>query len=459
MSASSPASDLANAAELRSPGQRAGFFSASFSVLVTNVCAGLLAVGTQIITARVLGPAGRGQYVLITLVTVIGATVGSVGLPPATVFFTARRTHSRRAIVDGNLFISVAVGAAIFLVGTTAVFLAPAGWIHTSRWLIVVALACIPLMLIFTSLQAVYQGENHFRTMNALSVLQTAFPLAFSSVALLGLGLHLGGAVYAYGAAVLATASVAVGLAARAGGIQFRPPWDYIKRAVKYGLQVQFNYIAAFLTYRIDMVLVAALASSVAVGYYSVSVVIAERVWLLSLAISTVLLPRIAGETSERVRQRTTAQATRATFWLSSAIALFLFAFGRELISLLFSSEFARSATALNGLLLGIVLFSVSRILVNDLAARGRPIVNAYVSYTCLAVNIGANLLLIPAYGIAGAAWSSSISYGLACLMTMVIYCRLTGSSAWKLISPTLLVSDLGSALRRRRRPPVVPDL
>ena len=46
---------------------------------------------------------------------------------------------------------------------------------------------------------------------------------------------------------------------------------------------------------------------------------------------------------------------------------------------------------------------------------------------TGLAVNVAANLVLVPRLGINGAAISSSISYGLTALITLFVFRRLAG--------------------------------
>jgi O-antigen/teichoic acid export membrane protein len=436
--------EFAQAPERVGQSTRRGVFGASLFVLIANVCAGLFAVGTQIITARILGPAGRGEYVLITLVAVLGVTFGALGIPAATVYFRAGRHFPRKTIVAGNLFLSLLIGGLILVVGSVTVLLAPDDWFHAPRLLIVVALASIPFFLITSNLQAVFQGDHDFKTMNVLSIMQTALPFVFTALALLIFDVGLRGAVIAYAGGAVGTALVALARAARRGeGIGIGPSRAYTKHVLKYGLQAQLAYLAIFLIYRVDTLLVAGLAGSSAVGYYSVAVVIAERVWLLSFATSIVLLPRIASETSEAVRQAMTARATRSTFWLSASIALALLLGGHELIALLFSSSYNRSVAALDGLLIGIVALSASRILANDLAARGHPILNAYVGYASLAANVGANLILIPRFGIAGAAWSSSISYTLSLVLTIMIYCKQTRSSSWALFSPALLLRDV----------------
>ena len=67
-----------------------------------------------------------------------------------------------------------------------------------------------------------------------------------------------------------------------------------------------------------------------------------------------------------------------------------------------------------------------------------------------LAVNVVANLLLIPAAGISGAAVSSSISYGVTAVLTLAAFRRLTGRGLVETL--VLRPHDVAAGLRSLRR-------
>ena len=75
------------------------------------------------------------------------------------------------------------------------------------------------------------------------------------------------------------------------------------------------------------------------------------------------------------------------------------------------------------------------------IVGRGRPGTGTLILLSGLAINVIANLLLVPRFGINGAAASSSISYGLTAIMTLVVFRRLSGRG----VTETLVIraSDL----------------
>jgi Na+-driven multidrug efflux pump len=82
-------------------------------------------------------------------------------------------------------------------------------------------------------------------------------------------------------------------------------------------------------------------------------------------------------------------------------------------------------------LLLGVVALSLHKILASDLSGRGLPQYPSITSALALVVTLVADLLLIPRYGIVGAAWASTLAYGVQTIALVVIYRRVTGV-AWR---------------------------
>ena len=155
-----------------------------------------------------------------------------------------------------------------------------------------------------------------------------------------------------------------------------------------------------------------------------------------SQAVSTALFPTIAAETSESARRFITPFVARSTLWLTALLGAIVVVAAGPAVDLLYSSRFSASAAVVRILVPGIVLFSAARVVTNDIAARGRPLVNSLIAAISVACNIALNVVLIPRYGIDGAAWASTGSYSLLFLATAVIYRRVTGvpltEYAWK---------------------------
>ena len=173
-----------------------------------------------------------------------------------------------------------------------------------------------------------------------------------------------------------------------------------------------------------------------AVGYYSVAVGIAEKLWLISQSAGTVLFPKVASEKDEKRRKEFTPLVSRATIFATALGALVIFFLSRWIVIFLYSNVYLSAVRPLQILLLGAVAVSGSRVLGNDLAGRGRPMLNTYLNTITLATNLGLNLLWIPRFGIVGAAWATTVSYSIALIGSMVVYSRVSGNQWTKVLLP-----------------------
>ena len=108
---------------------------------------------------------------------------------------------------------------------------------------------------------------------------------------------------------------------------------------------------------------------------------------------------------------------------------------------MLFGNEYLPSVEPLWYLIPGIVALSICKVLGNELAGRGKPIINTYISITSLVVNIPLNFLLIPVLGISGSALASTISYTVSAVLTLVYFSRVSENRILDLI--ILKKSDL----------------
>ena len=86
---------------------------------------------------------------------------------------------------------------------------------------------------------------------------------------------------------------------------------------------------------------------------------------------------------------------------------------------------------------LGLCYFSILRL---DLLGKNRPGALSLMMGLGALFNLALNLLLIPPYGIVGAATASSIAYLAVTLAMLILYCRLSGVSFWQTL--VILPSD-----------------
>ncbi|WP_460177203.1 flippase [Thermodesulfovibrio hydrogeniphilus] len=402
----------------------------------TNLASLVFGLVTSVILARVLGPEGRGIYALATLLPSLIVTFGNLGIGPATVYYVARGEFRSQEILGNNALLSVGLGSAGFLAGLLiAFFFRETVLPGVSLEYLLLALTLVFPNFFFSYINYVLLGAQRIKEFNYVQIVQSVLFLLSIAIALLVLKAGVSGAILAGLLTWLVVDALVFRLAAKvAGGVDLKPNCLYIKRATTYGIQAHLSNILGFLNYRVDMFLVNGFLGPAALGLYSVAVGLVEKLWMISYAASTVLFPRVAGESKEQRRKEFTPLVARTVLWTTGLVALALVLLSHWIVLLLYSEAFLPAVSALKALLVGIVALSAWRVLANDIAGRGHPGLNIYTGLAAVVTNIALNLLWIPRYGIVGAAWASTVSYTVSFLCVLFFYCRLSGNRWTKVI-------------------------
>jgi O-antigen/teichoic acid export membrane protein len=181
---------------------------------------------------------------------------------------------------------------------------------------------------------------------------------------------------------------------------------------------------------------------------------LAEMIFLFPRAVSNVFFPQVAASSQED-SNRQVALVSRVTLLVSGMFA-FLLVPAAAVMILLVLPAFVPSIAPLLVLLPGVVALSAAGVVSGYLTGIGRPGITSVISLISLAVNIVANLILIPKFGIVGASAASLVSYTLSTLMLTAIAARLSGTPVaafWiPRISDVRFAASTGVSLLRRMR-------
>lgn len=400
--------------------------------LATRVAALIFGIGSSILLARGLGPAGKGEYALIVLIPALLQMAGGLGLDQAVVYLVARRRDRARRIVTTLGGVAVALGLAVIIVyaGVSRIpayarYLAVAQVDPALVWVLVLLL---PLVLAGQVVTSGILALERYRDFNLSSLITPVLNLALLVVLLLTDRLDVVGAVIATGAASVGGLAGSATLFARgAPSGPSTPVSGLLRESLGFGWRAHFANLAWFVHYRADMFLVGYLAGPAALGFYSIAVGLAERLYMAPSAVGTVLFPRVAAEGAGS-DGRATARACRHSLWLTLALAVALAAVARPIVGLLYGSAFLPSVAPLWVLLPGVVGLAVGRVVSADLNGRGLPGTVARANGALAVVNVVLNLWWIPIWGVVGAAAATSCSYGAAAALLAWWYRRVAGA-------------------------------
>lgn len=403
--------------------------------------AGLMQLGLLMVITRVLGPEGAGSYAVALLLPTMMSQLLNLGLASANIYFVASRQFplervwaASRDLMAMVVLFGITMGSALILMASDTLF--PG----VPQPVLLMALVIFPFSLMMSIVAGMFQALQDFRSFNLAVIAQPALALTGA------FALWAGGAVNLVALLGVVSLSHAVALGLALSILRHRLSLfrdfgghiPYLRKALVYGVKAHLGNILTFLNYRLDLFLVNLLAGPAAAGLYIVAVRLVEQLWIVSQAVSTVIFPRLAAMAGdEAARRRFTPLVARIVLWITLFGAGLLAAIARPLIEVLFGAEFADASLAVMILLPGVVLAASARVLANDLAARGRVGINLGLAAFALVINTTANLMLIPPFGIAGAAAATSLAYTVIFLVRLVLQRFIAKTLWWTILIPT----------------------
>lgn len=378
-----------------------------------------------IIIARYFGPEGNGVYSVAMLFSQLLANFLNLGITPASVYYINTGQASLRDAWNASVKIFIAlsiIGGSIGLI--VILFFSESLFPSIPKSALFLGLCIFPLSLFHAFISGIFQAVQDFKGYNL-----TLFSQALTALALAGIlaGLNIQNVELFLGSFMLS-----VVIASTLGAIVLyrrhlkhaQPPTQSIKRKLlNYGYKAHLGSLVSFFNSRLDLLIVNALIGASSAGVYAIAVQIGEKVWLISKAASTVLLPRLSELAKDEAKRKAlTPMMSRWMLLVSILTSLVLLGIGQLLIVLIFGVEYRDAFIPLALLLPGIVLGSSSRVLAIDTSSRGRPEINFYVSIVTIVINVIANFILIPLYGLAGASIATSLSYFITFILRLFIH-------------------------------------
>jgi O-antigen/teichoic acid export membrane protein len=295
----------------------------------------------------------------------------------------------------------------------------------------------IPLILARFFLLACFLGLRQIDRYNILNVASQVLLLMMLVGVLLVARGGTREAVWAYATSILLLTILALAwlLRHKEANDPVRLDPALARSSLWYGIRGYGASLFGQMTYRFDQILVTQIAGITQQGFYSIAVLLAEKLTHVTNSIQLVLFPQVSASTHEEANKITAAACRHALFWVGCA-GLLLFLIRRQLVQLLYGSEFLPALLPLAILLPGIFLLSFSKVLSVDLSGRNRRFPSTVAMGVAMLVNIALNLVWIPKHGMVGAAWASTLSYGLQSVIMIAFFLRITGVPFRMLIVP-----------------------
>jgi O-antigen/teichoic acid export membrane protein len=412
------------------------FLKNSFFTFTRNIIVILLGLLTTVLIARILGPEKQGMYSLIILLPNMLVTFMNLGISSSTVYYIGKRKYNLQTVFTSNVILALAISLISIFLGVAIIGLFSKPFFGgIPAILLLIILSVLPVLFLNSFIQSFFQGTEDFKAFNIIAVIGKFVNLISLIITIYLLPLGLTGALLSFIIGNLTSTVLVIYIMIKQNYKVVVKDFSssYVMDSLKYGLKSHLSNILAFLNYRVDMLLISFFLGPVHVGIYNVAINIAERLWIISKPVATVLFPRISSST-EKEQNNLTAIVSRNVLFLSVISSIVFYLLSDIIIYLLFGEAYIDASLVMKILLPGITVFSAERILSNSLAGKGKPELNLYTSIFTVVCNITLNIFLIPLYGLNGAAFSTSASYVLSFIIKIIIYVHLTKSKISRLL-------------------------
>ncbi len=380
----------------------------------TEFGSALLNLGTSILIARILGPSGRGIYAIFILVPMTLQQFGVFGLPQGVVHYMHKDLDGkgRRAM---NMVLAAAIVGIPYALVARWVFATGAleELRHTTDLVTTLVVCCVPLMLFNAYAQGFVLGLDDLVKRNMLRIVELAVYFLGVIIFVVVLDGGVVGAMKAWAGGVGATTLLAaVYLLPDAARVGWRPDIGRLRRDFAFGIRGFLANVAFFLLYRLNLYFVSFFLDSDAVGHYSVAAALLMMMAILPQAIDQAFLPKVtAGYAADGKQEAMTPLISRLSLVISAVCAAAMAIGAWPLVYVLYGVEYLPAVKALLVLLPSVTVLCGMAVLNSGLQARGRPIWNSVGAVVGFATNGVLGLMLIPAWGIMGAALASSVGH------------------------------------------------
>jgi len=410
-----------------------------------NMVGAMLSLASVLLTARMLGPSGRGELALLTTIVLLTAVLSTLGVEEAAANAVAQDPDRKSTVAGSVVLLALVSGTlAAGIVGTLAVAV-PSMTGHLDHSVLALALAAVPLLVLQIYLQFLVRADYGFRPVNATVVIGPLVNVAVNgALAALGI-LTVTSALTTWVAGqALATGILARWVSKRLDGFG-RPDLAVARGLLGFGLKAYLGRVMKTGNYRLDQWILGALAGPSELGLYSIAVAWSEALFYLPEAVGAVLRPDVARAMPEAAGRRT-ARLFRLTILVSAPVALLLIVAAPLLCVGVFGSRFSGSVVDLRVLAPGVIGIVAIKLLSSTLTAQRRPMLGNLALAVALGATIVLDLILIPAHGALGAAIASTSAYSLGGVAIAVVFARSLGVRFRELVPS---VRDILDARRR----------
>lgn len=404
------------------------FFESTIAIIATQILGLVSVFFLNLLIARHFGEAGKGYISLLIYLAEVLYAFSNLALGFTGQYFIGKRLAPPRQLFS-NVFV-FSLGAGLLVVSLFAITLSFwSGYLQNLTITeLLPSLLIALLLLVYEPCSQMLIALGKIGKRSAV-VLSQNYLVLFSFMALVwATACQVQQAAWLYVAAYGVGALLAVIFLTREVGVPNQPSVEVFKSSMKYGGWIFAANFIGLLYSRVDFFMLSALGSIEAAGVYSVAIGLTAPLLMVSLGVNTVFYPKTSSET-DAAAAVTTPFYYRQVLLVQLVGAAFLAVFARPVLSW-YGAGFVEGFVPMLILLLATIGRGLNGILTLHILGRGKSFTKSLAMFSALCVAVLLNYLLIPRYGMVGAAVASTIAVVTENLILTYLYQKLVHGSA-----------------------------
>lgn len=374
---------------------------------------------TSVITARWLGPDGRGVFVAALAWATMFATFGHLSLGQVIIHVAATRKDDWLPQFVGSTLAILAVVAVTAYALAVGAYALTGGRIfnHLTPGLLALAFCGLPFMLWVENGNGILLSIDRLPVMNAAQVTGAIMTLVLTWVAVALLHLRVHGAVGATAVAQALAFAISAGyLVRRCRGLSVSA--DAVRWLLRGSVRLHLNTVGTILFTQANVLILNQYRPPAETAQYQIAFQIMSALQIIPAAVSAVAYSLVSklGPDAAWPRHRRLLIEVVALVTCVVAVAWIV---APTVIPLVFGRGFAPAVPLLRIMLLGGVGMTISSVMASQWIARGLFLQASLITLGVGIATVAANALAVPRYGTSGAAWVTVGTYGTTMLINL----------------------------------------
>jgi len=394
----------------------------TFYVIMAELALILSNYAIHIAIARFLGPEYYGSFGVLMSIYLISRAFLGTGIPRAVSKHVSESKLGISAIYKSAMKLQLV--AALFFAFIFVLFSNKIALLlndpSLSNYIVLLGVIVVPLSIISLYILGFLNGLRMFKKQAIINsiflVLRTLLTFLF-----LFMGFKLWGVLFAYLLSILGGIYICTFVLRK---IKTKKNHFNLKKVIKFALPLTIASLSITMIRNLNVLFIKSLiVDNIVVGFYTVAVTLSNLPYMVFIGLSLTLMPSISRSTAKKdfkLTNKYLVQSTRYLLLLLLPVVGLMLVTAKPLIGLFFSSAYYNAYPSLIILLIASTFLVLFRTLTSALIGYGKPKIEMYIVIVMLALMSILSFILIPHYGIVGAAISTLIVSVLAFLFALI---------------------------------------